>query len=266
MIKYTKLRALAKAAANSDGLLLNMLTVYERAEEGWPPTRLDLSSARVLDLLTRYPTLFAEAWVQPATLASPFARHGFECGPGWFQIIDRLAAKLVLDPNLRVGQMKEEVGLLTVCFEASELARPEIEAFTDAALVEAREESRVACGLCGERGSLAKRDRGYSVRCEPCDNLDDIAHDCGVIADYVSAMDFAAFETSTDKSNAVLYHLMRIGEAASQQTHESRQRHPSIDWARLELLCDEEVQTHMQLKEAWRLAHSEIHALAAALR
>jgi hypothetical protein len=55
VIKYTKLRALAKAAANSDGLLLNMLTVYERAEEGWPPTRLDLSSARVLDLLTRYP-------------------------------------------------------------------------------------------------------------------------------------------------------------------------------------------------------------------
>jgi hypothetical protein len=122
MIKYTKLRALAKAAS-SDGLLLDMLTVYERAEEGWPPTRLDLSSARVLDLLTRYLTLFAEAWVQPATLASPFARHGFECGPGWFQIIDRLAAKLVLDPNLRVGQMKEEVGLLTVCFEASELAR-----------------------------------------------------------------------------------------------------------------------------------------------
>jgi hypothetical protein len=67
MIKYTKLRALAKAAS-SDGLLLDMLTVYERAEEGWPPTRLDLSSARVLDLLTRYLTLFAEAWVQPATL------------------------------------------------------------------------------------------------------------------------------------------------------------------------------------------------------
>jgi uncharacterized protein with HEPN domain len=265
VIKYTKLRALAKAA-NSDGLLLNILTVYERAEEGWPPTRLALLSASVLDLLIRYPTLFAEAWVQPATLSSPFARHGFECGPGWFRIIDRLAAKLVLDPNLRVGQMKEEMGLLTVYFEASELAHSAIEAVTDVALVEAREQSRVTCEQCGQTGRFANRGHVQyqaSVRCDPCDCLDKIGVFCRLLLERVRDATPSVYAFDQILQDSITLQLVLIGETAARLPPEVRTPF-AVDW-------EEIIRWHEAGVRKWdasvlrELAENDVRALIKAL-
>jgi len=145
---------------------------------GLPPSRMAMSPAHTRELLERYPGLYRHADDKPVPSCEPFAREGFACGDGWFAIIDRLSAKLVADPNLVVSQAKEKMGLLTVYFNASELASPEIEAATDAALHDAREESRGTCEVCGELGTHKKRGHHVSVICVPCEWLDEIVEAC----------------------------------------------------------------------------------------
>ena len=106
---------------------------------------------------------------RPARPSSPpFAREGFGCGDGWFEIINRLSAKLSADPNLVVGQLKEKLGLLRIYFEPSPLPSSEIEEATDAALADAVAESRVTCERCGKPGKHAQRGGRWSAKCDAC--------------------------------------------------------------------------------------------------
>jgi hypothetical protein len=136
---------------------------------GFPPRRTSMRPAHTRELLERYPALYRHANDKPIlSPCEPFARGGFECGDGWFALIDRLSSKLVVDPNLVVGQLKEKMGLLTIYFNITELASPDIEAATDDAYDEAREESKRTCEICGVPG-VYKKARGtrVSVLCAP---------------------------------------------------------------------------------------------------
>jgi hypothetical protein len=149
-------------------------TVRERpnaglAATGYPENRLDITTAHAKLLLKRYPKLFQEAWTCPTRGSCPFARDGFACADGWFDIVDRLARRLAAHPNLRVRQLKEHYGLLTIRLYGQATLPAKIKTAMDAA----REESRVTCELCGIPGTRKERDLQLSVRCPACAAEDD---------------------------------------------------------------------------------------------
>ena len=133
-----------------------------------PRGHREMSVEHSKQLIERYPSLYRLADASPVPSSPPFAREGFACGDGWFEVINRLSAKLSADPNLVVGQLKEKFGLLRVYFEPSPLPSDEVEEATDAALAEAVAESRVTCEWCGKPGKHAQREGHLSVRCGAC--------------------------------------------------------------------------------------------------
>ena len=201
---------------------------------GLPPSRLSMSPAHTRELLERYPGLYRHADDKPVPSCEPFAREGFACGDGWFAIVDRLSANLVADPNLVVSQLKEKMGLLTVYFNASELASPEIEAATDAALHDAREESRGTCEVCGELGTHKKRGHHVSVICVPCEWLDEIVEACLRLRECVQDVTLPVFAADLVHLEAARRHVQHLGEAASHQSPERRAKFPGIEWDRLD--------------------------------
>ena len=133
-----------------------------------PRGHREISVAHSKHLIERYPSLYRLADALPVPSSPPFAREGFACGDGWFEIINRLSAKLSADPNLVVGQLKEKLGLLRIYFEPSPLPSSEIEEATDAALADAVAESRVTCERCGKPGKHAQRGGRWSAKCDAC--------------------------------------------------------------------------------------------------
>jgi len=151
-------------------------TVHERAKllaASGKQDRLDMTAATSWPSRT-LPCSFPRAWVAPTNQASRFAQDGFDIGDGWFDIVDRLSAKLSADPNLHVWQLKEKMGRLTVYFcDSAASSDPRLDEATDAALDEAAEESMRTCEVCGQPGIRDKRRHWVSVRCEPCLQIDD---------------------------------------------------------------------------------------------
>ena len=107
------------AGSSYDELVaLRSKTVFERAKLP-DRSRLDMTAAHVLSLLERFPVLYREAWATPSNAASPFARDGFDISDGWYGIVERMSAKLAVDPSLHIDQLKEKWGRLTVYFTPS---------------------------------------------------------------------------------------------------------------------------------------------------
>lgn len=102
----------------------------------------------------------------------PFA--GFECGDGWFPLIDELLLEIAdhIDRKLewsnqhehlrdfRIEQVKEKFGSLRVYTTAS---TPEIKAYLDMA---SRMSSRI-CEFCGSPG-IIRKEAWLSCKCEEC--------------------------------------------------------------------------------------------------
>ena len=212
----------------------------------------------------RYPRLFREAWVAPANPASRFACNGFAVFDGWFALLDRLSAKLAKDPAIRVVQVKEKYGRLKVYWEGDENAPPDprLDDEIEAAIRKAADESERTCEVCGEPGTHEERHRWWSVRCKPCDRIDDISAACERIAKRVKGLDLAAFSASADDQDAVRLALEQIGGAAADQPPASRARLPGIEWERLERLAV----TDMSVDELWRFASEEAPGLERKLR
>jgi uncharacterized protein with HEPN domain len=225
-----------------------------------------MSPAHQRELVERYPGLYRHADDKLVLSGDPFAREGFACGDGWFAIIDRLSSRLVADPNLVVGQLKEKMGLLTVYFNRSESASLEVEAATDAALREAREESKRTCEVCGAPGAYKKRDHHVSPLCEPCEWIEEIVEACRRLACYPAKMDFAAFAAHATRLDACKRHVQHLGEAASHQSPARRARLPGINWQRLDAFRPVSVVASMSAVEVWGFIRDEVPALAEALQ
>lgn len=237
---------------------------------GLPHGRRAMSPTHQLDLVQRHPGLYRRADDRPVSSCTPFAREGFACGDGWFGIIDRLSGKLAADPNLVVSQLKEKMGLLTVYFEPGEPASSEIEAATDRALEEARAESGQTCEICGEPGEIAARLRGWiSVRCVPCESLDDMEEACRRLAKYAGSRELEAFAADGQTVDASMLALVHLGEGAASQSAERRARFPGVDWSRLEsfrAITGITGAPSMTAAEIWTFARDVAPALLRALR
>ena len=214
-------------------------TVRECADQGLlpyglSPIRTAMSPRHMLELVERYPGLYRHADDKPVSSCEPFASEGFAVGDGWFRIIDRLSAKLAVDPNLVVSQLKQKNGLLRVYFDLGELASRKIEAMTDAALREACEESRRICEVCGVRGVYRERGERIGVLCEPCSWLGDMELACQFLTDIGKEWASATRAQREILPDAGARHVSHLGEAAGHQSPRRRAKFPAIDWKRLD--------------------------------
>ena len=233
---------------------------------GFPPSRKSMSPMHTRELIERYPGLYHHADDKPVSSSAPFARFGFECGDGWHRLIDQLSSKLVADPNLVVGQLKEKMGLLTIYFEVSELANPEIEVATDAAYAEAREESRRTCEVCGVPGVYKARGHHIGSLCASCEWLDETEEACRRLLDCTEGLDLPAFAADENRPDAARRHIQHLGEAASYQPPAVRARLPKINWRRLDSVRPVAVVMGMSAAEIWNFIRDEVTALEEALQ
>lgn len=91
---------------------------------------------------------------------------GYDCGKGWYPLIDELMSKLqVLNeekyPDLQVVQVKEKWGLLTVYLT---YYYPEAEKLID----EYRDKSAKICEICGNPSTVRLVSGWYSSICDDC--------------------------------------------------------------------------------------------------
>lgn len=107
------------------------------------------------DLVLRYPFLYQiDEWNDEL-----FGRFGFECGEGWFGLLDRLSAKLTeLFSDLphedwpRVVQVKEKFSTLRYYIDYPVELTKEFRSKIDSAVAVAEAESAKTCEVCGNAG------------------------------------------------------------------------------------------------------------------
>lgn len=121
-------------------------------------------------LCQRYPEIFAER--QGSSMTTAMGR-GFECGDGWFDLIDELCRDLQAAadsgriPQPVAQQVKEKLGSLRFrFFPLCEFAHDLLEA--------AREKSLETCDVCGKAGRLrCAPSFGYRTTCDSHAREDD---------------------------------------------------------------------------------------------
>ena len=121
-------------------------------------------------LCKKYPRLYADRF---APMQNTAMCWGFQCGDGWYKIIDQLSSELEkiivqyikdnpysADCYLRASTVKEKYGTLRF-YMVSETAE------MSALIRKAEKQSAKTCEVCGEPGKLRGR-AWYSTRCTPC--------------------------------------------------------------------------------------------------
>ena len=98
------------------------------------------------ELVAKYPQIFAEAHN---------GHFGFECGDGWFDIIDNLCTLLMIDETLTpvATQVKEKFGTLRFYVDQATDYQYEL-------IDRAGDLSAHTCEVCGEPGKL-RGDRSW---------------------------------------------------------------------------------------------------------
>lgn len=122
-----------------------------------------MTDPRLAALHAKYP----KAYPLPDWKRSPWAfdRFGFECGPGWADILDKLGPVLELH-SVHVHQVKEKFGGLRVYYDG---VIPDV----DAAIKAAEAEAWRTCELCGDPGKCESRGNWLSTRCPVCRKADE---------------------------------------------------------------------------------------------
>jgi hypothetical protein len=124
-----------------------------------------MSPERTRLLYERYPALF-RARREPPTAA--LLRFGFECGDGWFELVDRLCADLMALCRTHeievpvVSQVKEKLGELRVYLHGP------VHPMLDERIAQAERASLAICERCAAAGRLGERIGYWCVRCERC--------------------------------------------------------------------------------------------------
>ncbi len=97
---------------------------------------------------------------------------GFECGDGWFKIMEELCEKVGNIPGFKFAQVKEKFGSLRIYYDGpnNEADR----AIVRQAIDEAEIKSEVTCETCGEKGARRNQGGWLSTECHKCKLLHDI--------------------------------------------------------------------------------------------
>ena len=108
-----------------------------------------MNESNTKTLVTRYPGLYDKHFI-------------FECGDGWFDLIDNLSRAIC--GKAVAAQVKQKYGTLRFyCDEETSSVRFDIE--------DAERESETTCEVCGEPGTL-RGSHWLSVSCDDCIRTD----------------------------------------------------------------------------------------------
>ena len=196
---------------------------------GGPIRRGDMTAAHARYLIETYPDLFRHADSPTVSFSPAFAHDGFICGDGWFDIIDRLARKLVEDPYLVAVQVKEKLAELRFYVDRVDGAPaldPALAKRLAAERAAACEESRRTCVLCGAPGELEETSRHwFFARCESCLWLADMEEACRRLEALVKGVKKSTFVRAIGLVAVAKCHVCKhLGEGASFQSREVRKR------------------------------------------
>jgi len=154
------------AGSSYDELVaLRSKTVFERATllaASGDRSRLDMTAAHVLSLLERFPPSTGRRGPRPRTRPGPSrGMVSTSATAGSASLIGCPRSWLSISQN-HIDQLKEKWGRLTVYFEREESVPRDLslDAEMDAAIDQAEEESERTCLVCGEPGTIARRDVG----------------------------------------------------------------------------------------------------------
>lgn len=105
-------------------------------------------------LENKYPTLFQILDGNTSGVVIPLA-FGFECGGGWYKILDELFAEMAKDKTVRVGQVKEKFGGLRVYVCPMKTDNFFVKKIFDL-IDKAEAKAWKTCEFCGARGRPRK--------------------------------------------------------------------------------------------------------------
>ena len=115
------------------------------------------------ELCRKYPNLYKNRHGDPRNTCMCW---GFEVGDGWYDIIDRLSAKL--EPTgVSAAQVKEKFGGLRFYID---LCPTEKWDYVNEAIDKAEIEAAQTCEICGKPGKINTDGYWSSCRCENCRN------------------------------------------------------------------------------------------------
>jgi hypothetical protein len=125
-----------------------------------------------MKLVEKYPDALSE---YGGDMTKTCMAWGFECGPGWFKILEELCEKVGNIPGFKFAQVKEKFGMLTVYYNGPDTK--EDRDIVRAAIGEAEEKSLKTCEACGEPGKRISNRGWLSTECKKCKALSDIRED-----------------------------------------------------------------------------------------
>lgn len=121
------------------------------------------------ELEESYPEIFEYYDADIENPAPNISLFGFECGDGWYEIIDGLCETITQqDISLRVVQAKEKFGGLRFYYQEVEVEDEQQANLLHGAVKMAESMSFRTCEMCGDTGSLRDDEGWYKTRCDSC--------------------------------------------------------------------------------------------------
>lgn len=116
--------------------------------------------------LKEYPNIFGKPPFNPKETLIGF---GFECGPGWSNILDDVFAKISTAQkenflDFKIVQVKEKFGGLRIYYRCSD-GRIDI---VDQIISEAVKLASKTCEQCGSESELKSYEGWFTTKCEKC--------------------------------------------------------------------------------------------------
>lgn len=95
--------------------------------------------------------------------------YGFQCGDGWYDIIDSLAEYIERQPvDMQVVQVKEKFGMLRFYYTITNSEDEGYSYMINGAVQFAKEMSAYVCEECGDSGEHRKDGGWFRTRCDSC--------------------------------------------------------------------------------------------------
>ena len=124
-----------------------------------------MNDANAVKLVTKYKFLSNSLSDAPVEYASSFQLFLFECGDGWFDLLDRTFSKMLVaaryPEDIFISQVKEKWAGLRIYFSCHADDAEALRSITYAA----EDESFHICEVCGREGSI-REIHGFQTLCD----------------------------------------------------------------------------------------------------